>query len=230
MAGGTYVTIDGTGFDADAHANNVTMGSAPCVVVSATSSRLVCASPSLLDAAPLNAVDGARVRVHVNGNEATGVTFQYRDAATPTVVSVAPRAASAAASTEININGTNFCGGGAGCPVSVTFGSRECEVSSVTNTSIACVLLKYADSWHLARDGEVDGPTQPLVRVHGLGRASVPASGDTAVDVRFVITSISTHNGSLAGGTRIRIQGAGFKTWYVAVCGVVTWSRAWGAR
>ena len=213
-AGGTLVTITGTGFFAEAGANNVTVGSAACAVVAASAGVLQCSTPSLAAASPANFVDGARVPIHVNGNEATGFTFQYLQSATPTVTTVSPRIATGAATHEMLLNGTNLCGGGASCPVTVWFGTRQCEHPRVTNISIACTLPKFTGSWELAQGGASVASLQPVVRVHGLGYAEAPDVASTGVDARFQVHSISVHNGSLAGGTDITIRGAGFQVWY----------------
>ena len=191
-AGGTPITITGTGFIGATVAD--IGGSNACTtdftVVSATS--ITCDTP---------AGPAGTVNVTVTTPQGTSAAnppdddFTYEDA--PTVTGVAPDNGSTAGGTPITITGTGFIG----ATVADIGGSNACttDFTVVSATSITC-----------------DTPAGPAGTVNvtvttpqGTSAANPPDDDFTYEDAPTV-TGVAPDNGSTAGGTPITITGTGF--------------------
>jgi alpha-tubulin suppressor-like RCC1 family protein/outer membrane protein OmpA-like peptidoglycan-associated protein len=125
-AGGTSLTVTGTGFLSGA---SVTVGGAACAsvtVVSATS--ITCTAPA--------GAAGAQDVVVTNTDTQSGTgSGLFRYVAAPSVTSVSPSSGSTDGGASLTITGTGFLSG-----ASVTVGGAACtSVAVVSATSITCV-------------------------------------------------------------------------------------------
>ena len=199
VAGGTQMLIVGSGFYTGSRLNNITVGGLPCVVTGATGQTISCITPA--------AVAPGTLPLIVDGTMLAG-GFTYDAALTPLVTDLTPAVLSAAVSGYINITltGTNLTKSA----ISVSFGPRACTsviVSTLPTGNavlVSCTLQRATgDTASLAA-----GSWKPMVRVDGQGLALV--SPGLVLNSSYVVTSVTPSAGSIAGGTVVRITGAGF--------------------
>jgi hypothetical protein len=185
-AGGTVLTVTGTGFVAG---DTVSFGGAAgtgVTVLSTTQLRVT--SP----ARPAGTVANVTV-ANPSGASATSAADAYTYQASPTVTAVGPRAGSTAGGTSITITGTNFT-----APATVGLGGTAAtNVVVVSSTQITA-----RTSARVA--GTVD------VRVTTGGGPSTQSSADYYAYGAPTVTALSTHSGSTAGGTVLIVTGTGF--------------------
>ena len=186
LAGGTVVTITGTGFQSGA---TVTFGGVAATSVTFGSATQITAT------SPAHAAGAVDVVV-TNPDTQTGtLTAGYLYANAPTVLSVNPTSGPLAGGTVVTITGTGFQSGatvkfGGVAATNVTFGSA----TQITATSPA----------HAA--GAVDVVvTNPDTQTGTLTAGYLYASAPT-------VTSVSPVGGPLAGGTVVTITGTGFQS------------------
>lgn len=191
-AGGTRITLSGTGFLAGA---TVTVGGVECTSVNVTpTTQIQCttgAHPS-----------GEVSIVVTNPDSQTGSrAFTYAD--TPTITSVTPNYGPAAGGTSIAIVGTNFL-----TTSTVTVGGIVCtppSAQSVTDTRITCNTGRYTGT--VPTNGVlVNVVVTTVPAVLSVTRPNAFTYGATPPS----ITSVSPNNGPRTGGTRITITGSGF--------------------
>ena len=196
QAGGALITIAGNGFAAAGTANVVTIGGAPCAVVSSSLSAVTCLAPA-------NALGPAETAapVLVNG-VATGRSFQYLNAQTPVLVGLSPASLSSALSGTVTLQLT---GVPAGAPIAVSFGARVCTTTagSITYpdggaTTVACTLTRAAP---------LPLPQAPVAPTVSVGTWGYAAAGSLALDTGFRVDAVSVAEGSLLGGTSVTFDG-----------------------
>ncbi|GHD83202.1 IPT/TIG domain-containing protein [Salinibacterium amurskyense] len=180
LAGGTEVTITGTGFTG---ATGVTFDG------DAGTSFTVVSDTEITVTSPAHAAgDAAVVVVHPIVNAAAG-DFTYTSA--PTIASLAPATGSTAGGTVVTITGSGFTGA-----TGVTFdGDAGTSFTVVSDTEITVTSPAHSA-------GEID-----VVVAHAVGN-SAPA--DFTYVAPPAVTSISPDEGPLAGGTEVTIIGSGF--------------------
>ncbi|MBA2355582.1 MAG: IPT/TIG domain-containing protein [Acidobacteria bacterium] len=185
VAGGTSVTISGTGFQAGAV---VSFGSNIATVLSQTTTGVTVRTP----AGPVGAV--AVSVANPDGGSATGASaFTYTSVNPPTVTSVSPTSGPPAGGTVVTIVGSNFQNGAI-----VRFGSVAATVTSTTATRLIAVSPAQAKGavslTVLNLDG--NGVTVPKAFSYRGGSPSV--------------RDVTPTSGSTSGGTDIIIEGAAF--------------------
>ncbi|WP_223693745.1 IPT/TIG domain-containing protein [Leifsonia poae] len=182
-AGGTAVTITGTGFTG---ATGVTFGG------TAGTSFTVVNDTTITVTTPAHAAGAADVVVQSpNGDSAPG-TFTF-DAA-PAVTSVSPTHGPAAGGTVVTITGTGFTGA-----TGVTFGGTAGTTFTVVNdTSITVTTPAHTP-------GPVDVVVQSPSGDSAPGTFTFDASPTAPV-----ITGLTPTHGPAAGGTAVTITGTGF--------------------
>jgi hypothetical protein len=184
VAGGTAITITGTGFYTGA---SVTINALTCTgptVVSSTS--ITCTTPANAAGAYTIAVTNADTQT---GSKASGYTYQPA----PTVTSVSPTSGALAGGGTLTLTGIGFLSG-----ASVTIGANTCTSPVVvSSTSMTCVLPAKAAGAYTATVTNAD--TQP----GSLGSAYT-------YQVAPTVSSVAPLTGPLAGGTTITITGADF--------------------
>ncbi len=185
-AGGTAVTLTGTGFTTGATVTIGGVAATNVIVVSATSITAVTAAhaPGAVDVVVTN-LDGQ------SGSLANGFTF----VAAPTVTAISPVVGPAAGGTAVTLTGTGFTTG-----ATVTIGGvAATNVVVVSATSITAVTAAHAP-------GAVD-----VVVTNLDGQSGSLANGFTFV-APPTVTSISPVSGPAAGGTAVTLTGTDFTT------------------
>jgi hypothetical protein len=222
-AGGTVLTIVGSGFHSGSKlSNNVVMiGSQVCNITSATTHRLTCMTPPTTDAtatptAIINSAPAVSVIIEVNG-VVFGSEFKYEVSATPLVTLMSPTALSSAVTGTVNFTLDNIdssaVAGGFLSNVSVMLSNRVCEVSGASvqfNSTVLSCILKRTMTPPMPQL-----QLSPTVAIASLGFAALDAinavpSGGWKLDFCFRVSSVSPSLGSLAGGTTVTVFGCGF--------------------
>jgi len=183
-AGGTSVTVTGTGFTPDARVS--VDGGAPIVPTSIAAN-----GQSLVFTTPAHAVGPVPVTVTTAGGTTAPQTFTYNPL--PTLTSLAPTHGPVAGGTAVTITGTGFT---AGSTVSVDGGP------AITPTTIAAngLSLTFATPPHAA------GPVTVTVTTP----SGTTTAGIYTYDAAPTTTGIDPDNGPAAGGTSVTVFGTGF--------------------
>jgi hypothetical protein len=188
-AGGTGVTVTGTGFQAGASLYfGDLVGSTPLTSVNVVTSTTITGTTT---AHPAGAVDVVVSNPDQQSSSLLG-GFTYRP--DPTVTAVSPASGSHLGGTPVTITGTNFVS-----PATVTLGGAV--ATGVTVTSPTRITATTAG--HLP--GVVD------VVVSSPGNLSGTLTGGFTY-LPPTVTSISPNGGSAAGGTLVTIMGSGFSS------------------
>ncbi len=187
-AGGTTVTVTGTGFSG---ASSVTFGGTPATFVVATDTQLTAVSPP-------RSAGPADVRVSGPGGTSpvtAGDVFTYVGAAAPVVTGVSPSTGPIAGGTVVTISGTGFTG-----------------ATGVTLGGIAATALNVAsDTTLLATTPAHAAGTVDVLVTGPSGTSAVNSSAKfTYTGGLPVITSISPPGGPVTGGTVVTLTGTGF--------------------
>ena len=190
IAGGTTLTIQGSGFGTSISGINVKIGGVDCDVESANPFTLKCITgphaASLVDVVL----------------SATGIThtfnegFTYDESLQPTITQLSPTEGPVYGGTLLTISGTSF-------PdvvesVTVTMGASRCEVQSTTSTEITCVV-----------PSNPPGDVKVVVDSKDKGRATYNGI-DGNFTSKLQITGVTPKRGALSGGTMVTIAGEGF--------------------
>ena len=187
-AGGTVVTITGSGFVAGATVNFGGVAGTSVTVNSAT---------QLVATTPAGTPGSATVTVRNTDNQAAnlggGFTYQY---APPTVTLVAPASGTSAGGTAITITGTGFR---AGAAVSIGGLLNATSVVVASATSITAVTPAGLVGANAVTVTNTDTQSATLVGGFTYTAAAAPT-----------VTSIAPASGSVAGGTATTITGTGF--------------------
>ena len=188
-AGGTPVTITGTGFLAGA---TVKLGGTSATGVSVSNSTTITAT------APAHAAGAVSVVVTNTDNQSGTLTngYTYTNPA-PTVSSISPVSGTTAGGTPVTITGTGFLTG-----ATVKLGGTSATGVSVTNsTTITATTAAHAA-------GAVD-----VVVTNTDAQSGTLSQGytyTTPVNPAPTVSSISPVSGTTAGGTPVTITGTGF--------------------
>jgi hypothetical protein len=181
-AGGTKVTIVGSGFVAGA---KVTIGNeaTSVVVVSATkiTAKTAATAPGSYEVVVTDA----------NGTSTGGPSYTYVPPV-PTVTSVMPTSGSTEGGTAVAIKGTGFLAG-----AKVKIGSEATEVFVVSPTEITATTAATAAG------------SYPVV-VTDAGGTSTGGPSFTYITPPPHVASITPTSGPTAGGTEVTIKGTGF--------------------
>ncbi len=194
MAGGTSVTITGTGFTGVSAVSFGTTPAASYTFVNATT--IDAASPAAAGAGPVD------VRVTTAAGTSPinqpGDVFTYTAAAAPTVTNVNPNSGPVAGGTSVTITGTDFTGVSA-----VSFGTTPAASYTFVNATTIDAASPAA-----AGAGPVD------VRVTtAAGTSPINQPGDVftyTAAAAPTVTGVDPNSGPVAGGTSVTITGTGF--------------------
>ena len=182
-AGGTTVTINGTGFSG---ATGVSFGGTAATFSVKSSSQISVTAP----AGVAGTVDITVTTL--GGTSATSTNDQYTYVAPPTVTRVSPSSGPATGGTSVTIAGTNLTGATA-----VSFGGTA-ATSFTVNSATSITASSPAGT----------GAVDVTVTIPG-GGTSATNSSDVFKYVPSV-TSVSPASGPTAGGTSVTINGTGF--------------------
>jgi hypothetical protein len=185
-AGGTSVTIAGTGFTG---ATAVDFGGTAATSFTVDNANQITAT------VPAHAAGTVDVTVTtVGGTSSTGAGDQYSYVAAPTVTAVSPALGPTSGGTSVTITGTNFTGATA-----VSFGATPAASFTVDNAG----QISATTPAHAA--GVVD------VTVTTAGGTSATGAADQFGYVGAPsVTSVTPSSGPTAGGTSVTIAGSGF--------------------
>ncbi|KAM4688908.1 fibrocystin-L [Discoglossus pictus] len=190
LAGGTLVTIAGTGFSVN---STVQFGSSACDIIFVNLSMIQCRTQKGSD----STVD---VVVLTNGLNATlQNAFNYNSLYTPVINEISRNTSSVLGNTSLVISGYNFSSPSANHGVFI--GNSSCQILEWNPTNITCVLPPLAP-----------GVYNVMVQVDNWGFALFSENGNVTVEYILEVNSISPQHGSLYGGTQITITGSGFST------------------
>ena len=150
VAGGTVVTINGTGYKTNGNLT-VTIGNKYCDITSTTATSIICTAP---DQDPgmymlkvfLADVGAAREKINVTYNLVV-TDFQ-------------PRFGSMVGGTEVIITGHGF-GNNASC-IDVVIGTSRCETKDVSDTHIKCMTPSSAKVVAVSNNGISPGECDHL--------------------------------------------------------------------
>lgn len=184
IAGGTSVTITGTGFLA---APSVSIGSVNCAVTASTSTSITCTTGArasgVVDVQVTNADSQSGTKTNA---------FTYLDA--PTVASISPVAGAITGGQTVTITGTNFYANAA-----ISIGGSSCTLLTVSSGSITCRTTAHAAANVGVTVTNVDAQSATLAAAYDYRPAPT-------------VTSVSPTYGAIGGGTALTITGTGFVT------------------
>jgi heme/copper-type cytochrome/quinol oxidase subunit 2 len=195
IAGGTVVTISGTGFLTNP---TVKFGGASATNVSATATSITATAP---------AHAAGKVDVVVTNTDGQSATltqaFTYTLPA-PAISSVSPNSGPTTGGTPVTITGTNFQNG-----ATVTFGALPAtDVIFVSATSITARTPLGPATQQLAVDVSVTNPDSTKATATGAFTYNVPALTVVSITPNTALPSGATG----AAATTVTIFGAGFTT------------------
>ncbi len=183
-AGGTTVTINGTGF---VSGGAVSFGGTPGTSVTFISSTQIQA------VTPAHAAGAVNVVV-TNPSGATGtLTNGFTYTSQPAITSVSPNSGSTAGGTTVTINGSNFQSG-----VTVKFGA---------NSAASLTLVNSAQLTAVSPAGAAGAVN---VVVTNPGPVSATLTNGFTYSNAPVVTGISPGSGTTSGGTPVTISGSNF--------------------
>ena len=184
LAGGTKVTITGTGFTAGSTVSFGATKAKASTFISAT--ELSAESPA--------GTGAAAVTVETPGGKSAEVPadiFTYL--ATPTVTKLTPAEGPEAGGTKVTITGTGFTAGS-----TVSFGATKAKAST------------FISATELSAESPAGKATAAVtVTTPGGTSAETPADLYT-YDATPTVTKVTPAEGPLAGGTKVTITGTGF--------------------
>ncbi len=189
VAGGTSVTITGTGFVSGA---TVTFGG------TASSSVTVSSATSIVATSPARGSTGLVAIAVSNPDTQTGIianAYTYNPLPAPTVTTIAATNGPAAGGTNVTISGTNFVAG-----ASVTIGGAALSSATVVSSTT----ITGSTPAHAAGVGSVivsnpDGQSASLINAFTWAANAAPTA-----------TGITPSSGGVAGGEFLQIAGTGF--------------------
>jgi uncharacterized protein (TIGR03382 family) len=183
-AGGTTVTLTGTGFLPGA---TVVFGS-----VAATSVTVV--SPTELTAVtPARAVGVVSVTVRNSDNQFAELARAFRFVEPPTLTAVAPATGDVAGGTLLTLTGTGFAPG-----------------SSVTVDGVPATGVAFISDTELTAYTPAHAPGQVDVVVISAGVSAALADSFTYTRGAPTLTTVAPVSGPVAGGTLLTLTGSGF--------------------
>ena len=192
-AGGTAVTIAGTGFQSGAM---VTFGGTAATVLTVTATTITATTPA-------HAAGSVAVVVTNPDTQSGTVPGGYLYAVGPNPTSIAPIGGPPAGGTAVTITGTGFQSG-----AMVTFGGAAATVLTVTATTITATTPAHAA-----------GSVAVVVTNPDTQSGTVP--GGYLYAVAPSVTKVNPIGGPLAGGTSVTITGTGFQSGATVTFGTV---------
>jgi len=194
VAGGTAVTVNGSGFAVGTSGTSFSFGANTAAQVScgSTSSCTVTSPAGQPGVVDVKATVGGMTSATSSADQ-----FTYVAAAAPTVTSISPASGPSAGGTSVTINGTGFstAGGGTGANFGSTAGSN-----------VRCGSTTQCTATSPAGSGTVD------VTVAVGTAASATSAADQFSYTAPTLAGISPASGPSAGGTGVILTGSGFST------------------
>jgi hypothetical protein len=196
LAGGTSVTITGTGFSGTGspNASAVLFGSAVAVFNVNSSTSITATSPADLSAGPVDITVTT-----ASATSATSTSDQFTYVNGPTVTTVTPAAGPLAGGTSVTITGTGFSGTGIPNASAVNFGTAAAVFNVNSSTSITATSPADLSA------GPVD------ITVTTAGATSATSTSDQFTYMAApTVTAVNPVAGLSVGFTSVTITGTGF--------------------
>ncbi|XP_062574409.1 fibrocystin-L-like [Saccostrea cucullata] len=194
LIGGSIVMIHGSGFSTMMDYVSVTIGGYTCDVTNMTYTEIKCRTKGGQGEQNLEVRVKSSLGQWVPAVCEGECKFTYDADYTPTLTSISPNMVNGTEETTVTIEGSGF--GNETSDIFVKIGGETCQVVSVSNSSVECMLGNLPA-----------GPNNQVV-LEVLGRGL--ASGNLMMTGAGIITDISPAEGSIHGGTVIHISGNGF--------------------
>lgn len=197
IAGGTSITLTGTGFNASA---TVSVGGDTCAITSTTPpTTIVCDTPA-------GTAGLADITVTNPTGQSSTLTNAFRYQVAPDVTGITPNGGNVSGVATVTISGTGFDTSNS---VSVTVGGAACDsLSSITATSIDCDLPTGTIGQVDVVVTNLDGDLQSDTLTNGFTYQAPPSVGGVTANV-----------GPLAGGNTVTVSGANFLSGLSATIG-----------
>lgn len=188
-AGGTSVTITGTGFETGM---NITFGTGSCAVTAVSETSVTCTTSA-------HAISTVNVVVTRADESRATLTSAYTFRNAPNLTTVIPSTGSNQGNNAISLTGTGFIPG-----ASVTVGVLACSsVTYVSATNLTCTIPSCGGSCPYANATVATRVTNPDNQASGTQNYTF---ADTPI-----VTSVTPNAGALAGGGTVTIAGSNFK-------------------
>ena len=205
LAGGTFVTMFGSGFTHIIENIQVLLGNIVCDVVTASRTAISCISGPSSDSGdvPLD--------VKLNGYPvSTNINFTYSSVDTPRITSITG-GVDVSSGAEIIIMGSNFDSNVANLKIQFlseaeSFNHQadtkeDCTITVSSPNSITCIApIKSA------------GTYQTVVRVTNKGLSQENSNGASHINYVLSIAGFAPEHGSHGGGITLNVTGSGFPT------------------
>ncbi|WHU02967.1 IPT/TIG domain-containing protein [Sphingomonas sp. NIBR02145] len=187
-AGGTTVTITGTGFAAANPTGAVKFGATTATYTINSNTQITATSPA-------NSAGTYDITVATpGGTSATSAADQFTYIPAPTITSISPTAGPTGGGTSVTITGTNFTG-----VTAVTFGGTAATGFTFVNATTITATSPAGSA------GTVD------IRVTTSGGTSATSASDQFTYIAApTVTSVSPIAGPTGGGQTVTITGTGF--------------------
>lgn len=186
-AGGSEITIYGSGFGNRISSVSVSLGGSPCDIIRINMSHVTCIT---------GAHAAGSVTVYVSVDDSSTIVsngFLYDASFNIQVTSLSPLQGRVSGGDVVTISGSGFVN-----TTLVKVGSENCVIQSWSPGQITCVTPRHAP-----------GKFSVKVVTPGKGFAVIPEQYKE-FEFTFVVHSIFPLNGSVAGGTHVTFTGRGF--------------------
>ncbi|KAK3532561.1 hypothetical protein QTP86_024146, partial [Hemibagrus guttatus] len=191
LAGGTLLTITGNGFAAGN--TSVMLGTYPCTIVTVTPAMVTFLTRAFNETQ-------VQVNIKVFGVNYPPLSFNYTLSQTPNITRVSPTTEVQIRCIKYSPSGTAITVSGSGfgsdiALVAVRIDGAPCNISSITDTSIQCIV------------GEHAGGTFPVTVYHQVKGYAV-TQATFSYELRLM--QVMPNEGSYGGGAEVAVQGSGF--------------------
>ena len=188
VAGGTMLTIHGSGFGDVPARSEVLVGHAQCTILKSSIKEITCITSA-------HASGPAVVKVTVGNVTGLFSAFQYDSSGAATITAISPSRSYASRKDTLTIQGKGF---GQSSPGNVTIGSVPCRVSTWSDALITC-----------STPTQAPGKYDIRVQVVGSGLATF-LSRLAQFEYVLKVSGVSPKHGSIFGGTLMSVFGEGF--------------------
>lgn len=190
-AGGTPITITGSGFGESTTNLDVQVGEVECRVESVKANEIKCKTGS-------HSAGTVDIVVSANGaSDTLSQSYTYDSTLEAKITGFIPTSGPVYGGSVLTISGTGFPT--AKEEIEIMVGGKKCEVQNATAAQITCTLPR-------------NPPGQAKVVVDTQRNSRASYNGSSPMNFTYVLTvsNVSPQRGSLNGGTEVTITGEGF--------------------
>ena len=205
LAGGTFVTIFGSGFSHITENIQVLLGNIVCDVVTASRTEISCIS------GPSSGSGDVSLDVKVNGYSfSANISFTYSAADTPKITSITG-GVDISSGAEITIVGSNFDNNSANLKIQFLSEAESFDHQAGTKEDCA-ITISSPNSITCTTPIKSAGTYQTVIRVTNKGLSQETSNGASQVNYVLKITGFSPEYSSHGGGITLNVTGGGFPT------------------